>query len=223
MYWGWVASWISNRKSPVLWASMGTAIAPRRSVPKNAATHSGHVAPGSVAAIAGVKAGDDLLTLAGQSLGSIADIQWVLHNFSDDGGPLRVEVERPDGAMALTLKLEPGWRRRSDFGWRYRVAGYASWLWAGVSFEDIPSGVLVANRSPAWFKKPNRDARRAFEPGDVIVDVDGITGFDRSELLAYLMREKRLGSTVELQVLRDGRRQAVSFRIPKEQPEVLGH
>ena len=110
-----------------------------------------------------MKAGDDLLTLAGQPLGSIADVQWVLHNFPDDGGPLQVEVERPDGAKALTMKLEPDWRRTEDFGWRYRVAGYASWLWAGVSFEDTPSGILVANRSPNWFKKPNRDARRAFE------------------------------------------------------------
>ena len=48
-------------------------------------------------------------------------------------------------------------------------------------------------------------------------------GFDRSALLAYLMREKELGSTVDLEVLRDGRSQALSFKIPKKQPEVLGH
>ncbi len=181
------------------------------------------VEPESAAAKAGVKVGDDLLTLAGQPLGSIADMQWVLHNFPDDGGPLRVEVARPEGTSALTMELEPGWRRREDFGWRYRVAGYAAWLWAGVSFEDTPRGVRVANRSPNWFKKPNRDARRALEPGDVIVVVDGRKGLDRSELLAYLMREKRLDSTVELGVLRGGRRKAVSFRIPREQPEVMGH
>ena len=181
------------------------------------------VAPGSAADEAGVRPGDDLLTLAGQPLTSIADIQWVLHNLPDGGGPLRVEVERQEGAASLTMELEAGWRRAEDFGWRYRVAGYASWLWAGVTFEDGPRGVVVARRSPDWFQRPNRDARRVLAPGDVIVAVDGRAGLDRSELLAYLMRDKPLGSRVDLEVLRDGRRRSVAFAIPAEQPEVLGH
>lgn len=121
------------------------------------------------------------------------------------------------------LKLQPGWRRTEDFGWRYRVAGYAAWLWAGVSFEDSAAGVRVSNRSPNWFKKPNRDARKVLTKGAVIIAVDGKSGLDRSELLAYLMREKALGSTVEMTLLRGGQRRTVSFKIPRTQPEVLGH
>jgi S1-C subfamily serine protease len=57
----------------------------------------------------------------------------------------------------------------------------------------------------------------------VIVEVDGKSGMDRSGLLAYLMRDKRLGSKVKLVVLRGGRRVDVEFRIPKKQPEVQGY
>ena len=38
------------------------------------------VTPGSAAETAGFRAGDRLLTLAGQPLLSIADVQWVLHS-----------------------------------------------------------------------------------------------------------------------------------------------
>ena len=38
------------------------------------------VTPGSLAERAGLRAGDEIVTLAGQPLLSIADLQWVLHN-----------------------------------------------------------------------------------------------------------------------------------------------
>ena len=53
--------------------------------------------------------------------------------------------------------------------------------------------------------------------------VDGKAGFDRSGLLAYLMREKKLGSKVRFKVRRDGKIKDITFKIPKQQPEVLGH
>ncbi len=88
---------------------------------------------------------------------------------------------------------------------------------------DHEDGVLVANRSPGWFKKPNREARRTFRPGDIIVEADGRKGWTRSTFLAYLMRDKALGSTVRLEVIRAGKTIDLSFTIPEKQPEVQGH
>jgi len=181
------------------------------------------VKAGSAAAEAGVEKGDDLLSLGGQPLVSVADLQWVLHQFPDEGGTLEAQVKRSGESVTLPLKLPAGWRRTEDFGWRYRVAGYASWLWAGVSFEDRPNGIFVANKAPNWFKKPNNAAKSKLRRGDVIIAVDGKSGFDRSELLAYLMREKKLGSKVKLEVLRGGKTVDLSFKLPKKQPEVLGY
>jgi hypothetical protein len=181
------------------------------------------VAPDSAAARAGLQAGDDIVFFAGQPLVSIADFQWVLHISPDEGGTLPVTVLRDKEDVDLEMELAPLWRRKGDFGWRYRVAGYAAWLWGGVSLADRPDGVLVTNRSPPWFKKTNRDARQALNRGDLIVEVDKKTGWTRSTYLAYLMREKKPGSVVKLKVQRGGKTMRVSFRIPAKRPEVLGH
>ena len=177
----------------------------------------------SFAAKAGLRVGDDILTLNRQPLLSIADVQWVLHQFPDPGGKLSVEVLRGGKRLELALTLPDLWRQRGDFGWRYRVAGYAAWLWSGVTLQDHPEGIRVANLSPRWFKKPNPSARRVLRPGDVITAVDGKVGMTRSLYLAHLMRDKKLGSTVTLRVLRNGRAMEVRFKIPTTQPEVQGH
>ena len=181
------------------------------------------VAPDSTAARAGLQAKDDIVSFAGQPLVSVADFVWVLHVSPDEGGKLPLTVSRNKENVDLELELAPGWRRKGDFGWRYRVAGYAAWLWGGVSVADHADGVLVSNRSPGWFKNTNRDARRALNKGDVIVEVDKKTGWTRSTYLAYLMREKKPGSPVKLKVLRNGKTERVVFRVPSPRPEVLGH
>ena len=151
---------------------------------------------------------------------SVADVQWVLQNFSDAGGELAVEVGRGTQKIALGMSLPKLWRRVGDFGWRYRVAGYAMWLWSGATFVDHPQGMRVENLSPGWFKQPNRNARRALRRGDVVVEVDGERGWTRSTYTAYLMREKELGSTVRLRVVRGGKTIDVQFKLPSVQPEV---
>ena len=181
------------------------------------------VAAGSHAEKAGLQPGDEILAFAGQPLLSVADFQWVLHTAPDEGGALAVRVRRGDKEVDTAIQLEKLWRRKGDFGWRYRYAGYAMWLWGGVTLEDHADGVRVAQRSPGWFKKTNQDARQALKPGDVILEVDGRAGWTRSTYLAYLMREKRLGVKVSLKVRRGGEVVDLEFRIPKEQPEVQGH
>jgi serine protease Do len=181
------------------------------------------VGPGSYAAKAGLEVGDDILTMQGQPLLSVADVQWVLQTFPNEGGKLRVSIRRDGKELEKTMTLPRLWRRKGDFGWRYRVAGYAMWLWSGVTLQDHAKGVRVSDLSPWWFKKPNRHARKVLRRGDVIVEVDGKRGWSRSRYIAYLMREKKPGSIVRLKVIRDGGEAPVRFRLPAKQPEVLGH
>jgi hypothetical protein len=76
--------------------------------PKEKATVTG-VDAGSAAEKAGFKAGDVVVTMEGQPIVSIADVQWVLHN-AKDTGPVKAEVERGGQKTPLTLTLAAGWR-----------------------------------------------------------------------------------------------------------------
>ncbi len=181
------------------------------------------VEPDSAAAKAGLQVGDDIRFLDGQPLCSVADLQWVLHTFPDEGGTMPAKIDRKGASHDLTFELADGWRREGDFGWRYRVAGYAMWLWGGVSLADDPKGVRVARRSPGWFKKSNREPFNKLQRGDLIVEVDGKSGWTRSTYLAYLMREKQPGAKVKLKVVRQGETIQVDFKVPRPRPEVMGH
>jgi len=181
------------------------------------------VEPGSAADKGGLKPGDDIVAFAKQPLLSVADFQWVLHNSPDEGATLLVDVRRGEQTLNLSVTLPPGWRRAGDFGWRYRVAGYAFWLWSGVTLTDRPGGVFVSALSPGWFKRPNRNARRKLRRGDLIVKVDGKPGWTRSTYIAYLMRERKPGSKVKLVVQRAGETLDIEFKLPDKRPEVLGY
>lgn len=181
------------------------------------------VESGSPAAKAGLKVGDRLLTMDGQILISMADVQWILHNVPTEGGVIPLTVFRGTEEKALTLTLPQDWRYAEDFAWRYRMAGYAAWLWGGFNIHDHAQGVRIGKPSPWWFKKPNQDARKTLKTGDIIIEVDGTKGMDRSRYLAHLMRDVRLGRSVKLKVIRAGETIDLSFKIPKKQPEVQGH
>ena len=71
------------------------------------------VVPGSLAAQAGFRSGDDIMVLDGQPLLSIADASWVLHH-APESGALEVSVRRGNDSMVLNLSLPAGWRSKSD-------------------------------------------------------------------------------------------------------------
>lgn len=75
---------------------------------------------GSSAEKDGFKAGDDIVSLSGQALISVADIQWVLQQ-ADDAGALKAEVLRQGKKIPLTLTLAQGWRTKNDVSWRKHV------------------------------------------------------------------------------------------------------
>lgn len=184
----------------------------------------------SPAAEAGLRVGDDITHLGGQSIVSPADVTWVLHGLPAEGGRLAATVIRGDTPTTHTITLPRNWRRQyGDFAWRYRIAGYAMWLWAGATLADHAEGVRIQQHAPWWFKKDNKAARRVLKPRDVIVTVDGKDTHDgthpwtRSTYLAYLMREVKPGGTVKLTVKRDGKAIDVRFQVPKPRPEVMGH
>src|SRR5438105_3102571 len=71
------------------------------------------VAAGSPAENAGLKPGDELISLAGQPLISIADVSWVLDQVPDSAN-ITATVKRGTGQKQLSLSLPAGWRQKTD-------------------------------------------------------------------------------------------------------------
>ena len=69
----------------------------------------------------------------------------------------------PHEALVLRILMPDRWKGEGDFGWRYRCAGYAMWLWGGVTLEDTAEGRRVSHgslrSSSTRTATPARDSR----------------------------------------------------------------
>src|SRR5690606_35491190 len=74
------------------------------------------VEEGSPADKAGLAVGDELVSLAGQPLISLADIQWALHTAPTEARP-PVTVRRQGQTLKKTIALSGDWKK-SDISWR---------------------------------------------------------------------------------------------------------
>jgi S1-C subfamily serine protease len=184
------------------------------------------VEPDSRAAHAGLQAGDQLTTLQGQPLVSMADVQWILQETSPAGASLDAEVHRGDSMLRLTLTLPKGWRQGGDISWRVSSWGLRRMATGGmvlesVSQEDAQKAGL-AEAKPALRVKyvgqfgAHAAAKRAgFLTGDLIVAFDGQTGFAReTELLAYAAMHRKPGDQVAVTIRRDG--QTLELSLPMQ-------
>jgi hypothetical protein len=191
--------------------------------PRRRATVAG-VEPGTAAEKAGFKAGDDVRSLDGQPLISVADVQWVLHR-APAAGRLAARVRRGDEDLSLELPLEDGWRRRSDISWRVttwelRRMGTGGLLLEEVSEEEraaagIAKESLALRVRHAGEYGEHATAKNAgFRKGDIIVEVDGRSSrLSETGFVAYAVQEKLPGDRLELGVLRGKERLRLSFRL----------
>jgi serine protease Do len=175
------------------------------------------VTPGSLADRSGFRAGDQILTLEGQPLLSIADVQWVLHNSAEEA-TLKARVLRAGKEMDLNLELPKGWRRLDNISWRVTSWPLRRMVTGGLVLEDTPEEVrrkLGLARSDLALRVkgvgqygPHAAAKRAgFRKGDILVSFAGKTNAMReSDLLAYGVNHHKAGERVRVVVLRDGKR-----------------
>lgn len=183
------------------------------------------VEAGTSAQSDGFRDGDELISLEGQSLLSIADVQWVLHN-ADEAGRLEAEVRRGDQQISISLTLPPGWRRRGDLSWRATswdlrrmVAG--GMVLRGLSDDErrqagLADGSLALRVKYLGEYGEHGAAKRAgFRKGDIVIEVDGRREpLTESGLLTTLVNHTHPGQKVKVAVLRDGDR--VSLELPMQ-------
>ena len=175
----------------------------------------------SIAGRAGLKAGDEIVTLAGQPLLSIADLQWVLHN-APAATKLPAKVRRAGEAVDVSIDLPEGWRR-GDISWRTTTWDLRRMGLGGLWLEELtgeqragsklPGDVMALRVRHVGEYGEHAVAKRAgFLKGDILVSFDGQTGkMSETDLLAYTMQRKRPGDEVDVTVLRNGKRETLRF------------
>jgi len=179
------------------------------------------VAADSAAAKAGLKRGDELVSLEGQPLLSIADVQWVLHNVRDNGtepAKLKAKARRGGETVDVSLTLEQGWRRRGDISWRATSWELRRMATGGLVLEELPEAArrklaLDADALALRVKYvgqfgPHAVGRDAgFRVGDVIIQFDKLK--DRateSQLLAWAVQNLKPKDRPAVTILRGNQR-----------------
>jgi len=179
---------------------------------------------GSLAAKAGFKAGDVIEKLSGQPLLSLADVQWVLHHVPADGGSVNATVLRSGKANDITLELPKGWRQRDDIAWRASSWELRRIGLGGMRLENVSPELRAERKLPAdgmalrvehvgAFAPHNRAQQAGFVMNDVLISFDGRTDLAReTDLLHYAVNVLKPGSTVPVQILREGKK--LTLKLP---------
>lgn len=192
--------------------------------PKERATVQ-QVEGGSLAEKAGLKTGDAIRTMAGQTLLSIADVQWVLHNTKPEGDELPLEVKRGGAVEKLTLVLPAGWRRAGDIAWRASSWGLRRMATGGILLEELSpeertklklgDGMALLAKHVGEYG-PHAAAKTAgFRKGDIVIEWDGKTDLKRdTDVLLHGLTARKAGEKIPVVVLRDGKK--LTFRLPMQ-------
>ncbi len=175
-----------------------------------------NVLEGSMAEAAGFQAGDKLLSLEQQPLISVADIQWVLHQ-RKQAGALSFTINRAGIEKEIALPLAENWKELGDISWRASTWGLRRMVTGGLTFEPITDtqrrelgldsqAVGLRIKHVGQFGDHAAGKRAGFKVDDIITHVDGRKQpMTESNFIATLLRSKRPGDKVAVELLREGK------------------
>lgn len=174
------------------------------------------VASNSPAEQAKLRVGDEILSLNGQPMISIADVQWVLHR-SPSTATVAGEVLRDGSRVPVRLNLPEGWRRKSDISWRPTSWDLRRMTTGGLVLKDTTtderkklniseSALALRVDYVGQYNEHAVGKKAGFQKNDVIVRIDGKDArMTESTLFAYLAENRMPGTRVPATVLRNGK------------------
>jgi serine protease Do len=182
------------------------------------------VEKGSAAEKAGFRQGDQIESLGGQPILSLADMQWVLHGLKDETS-VQAVVTRGDRVLELTLPLATDWRENEDLSWRVSTWPMRAMVAGGLKLTaasnevrnelNLPTSTMALVVEHVGQYGKHAIAKQAgFQKGDIIVSYDGRSDLVReTDLIAYGMRHTKPNDRVEVKVLRNGKPLEMQLRM----------
>jgi hypothetical protein len=167
---------------------------------------------GSSAERAGLLAGDEILTLDGQSITSIADLQWVLHNVRDQPS-LPASIRRDGRTTQATLTLAPGWRTGGDISWRATSWALRRMTTGGMRMDELTparraernldedSMALVVSHVGEYGEHAHAK-KQGFKKGDIVTAVAGESKRMRESDWFAMLIDRPVGEEVPVRLLR---------------------
>ncbi|MCU0707533.1 MAG: PDZ domain-containing protein [Pirellula sp.] len=155
---------------------------------------------GSVAANCGLQKGDELVSVDGAPIVSIADISWALQG-AKDPGRVTIQWQRGDEGFEAALELPKGWRSNSDISnrvgtWQMRAMALGGMVLKGI---DEPRRVALKLEKNALGLRVDHvgeygehaAAKKAgFRVGDILLAIEGIEGpLSESQLIGYVLTQ----------------------------------
>ena len=183
------------------------------------------VAPGTPAASAGVLVGDEITSINGEPLVSIADLSWALHR-SSSVSSLLLDVKRGGEAKSLKMDLPAGWRRKSDVTLRASIWPMRGMALGGLRIEPLPqterqglglSGDDLALRvlNVGQYGMHAAARKTGFQKDDVVIEVDGLSNaMTECQIIDHLLETHFPGDKVKVVVLRGQARK--EFQLPMQ-------
>lgn len=181
------------------------------------------VVENSVGANSGIQPGDEIVTLQGQPILSIADVQWVLHN-AGDSAVLSAEIRRGGQILPRQITLPSGWRHRDDISWRATTWELRRMTLGGLVLESISEEArrelkLPADHLALRVKHVGQYGNHAvakqagFQKDDVVVAVAGDSSpLTETGLIARLLQKHRPADQVEFRVRRGSQELTISLK-----------
>ena len=187
---------------------------------------------GSPAAHAGLTPGDRLRRVGEQArVLTLADLQWALHRASPDGTTIPVTFVRDGATRSTEVELEAGWKRGSvaEYAWRpYKWAlspapGFGGDLLTPderktLGLDEDAFGLRVTY-IVNWGEKAHRGRAvqaAGLRNGDVVLAFAGRTDFPSVAWFhAWVRLTRTAGDEVEIEILRDGKRRTLRYRLPR--------
>lgn len=173
---------------------------------------------------AGLKRGDVIVTMQGQPILSLADIQWVLHHTTAPA-TLQLQIRRGPRGREISIPLASGWDCSADIAWRVSTWDLRRMAFGGMYLVRLADGERAAHgiapgKMALFAQHVGEYGEHAVAKGAGLRKGDVITSFDgedadlsESALLRMILGKHRRGETVTFTYRRDGKSHTASIRL----------